>query len=54
MKDIHERFSLLCFRDPAFGYFPEASKSFVVITEHCKTKAETLFHDLRVQVVTGR
>ena len=54
MKDIHEWFSLLCSCDPAFGYFAEASKSFVVITEHCKTKAETLFHDLGVQVVTGQ
>ena len=26
---------------------------FVVVGEHCKSKAENLFHDLGVQVVTG-
>ena len=53
LEDIHEWFSLLCSQGPAFGYFPEPSKSFVVIDEYCKTKAENLFHDLGVQVVTS-
>ena len=36
---------------PAFGYFPEPSKSFVVIGKYCRAKAEDLFHDLGVHVV---
>ena len=30
LKDIYEWFSPLCSRGPAFGYFPEPTKSFVV------------------------
>ena len=39
LKNIHEWFSLLCSRGPAFGYFPEPSKSYVVVSDHCKTKS---------------
>ena len=53
LEDIHKGFSLLCSWDPAFGYFPEPSQSFVVICKHCRAKAEDLCQDLGVQVVTG-
>ena len=53
LEDIHEWFSLVCSRGPAFGYFLEPSKSYVVIGKHRRTKAENLLHDLGVQVVTG-
>ena len=53
LKDIYEWFSLLCSRGPAFGYFSEPTKSFVVVGEQFRTKAKALFHDLGVQVVTG-
>ena len=54
LEDIYEWFSLLCFCGPAFGYFPESTKSFVVGGEQFRTKAKALFHDLSVQVVTGQ
>ena len=44
---------VLCSQGPAFGYFPEPTKSLVVVGEQFKTKAKALFHDLGVQVVTG-
>ena len=53
MEDIYEWFSLLCSRGSAFGYFPEPTKSFVVVGEQFRTKAKALFYDLGVQVVTG-
>ena len=53
LRDILDWFSLLCSRGPAFGYFPEPSKRFVVVGEHCKSEAEALFRDLGVIVVTG-
>ena len=53
MEDIHKGFSLLCSWGPAFCYYPEPSKSFVVIGKHCRAKAEDLCPDLGVQVVTG-
>ena len=52
LRDICDWFSLLCSRGPAFGYFPEPSKSFVV-GEHCRSEAEALFQGLGVHVVTG-
>ena len=53
LHDIRDWFSLLCSRGPAFGYFPEPSKSFVVVGEHCRSEAEALFQGLGVHVVTG-
>jgi len=32
LSDLQEWFSLLCSRGPAFGYFPEPTKSFVVVS----------------------
>ena len=39
LRDIRDWFSLLCSRGPAFVYFPEPSKSFVVVGEHCRSEA---------------
>lgn len=33
-------------------YFPEPSKSFVVVSEHCRTEPEALFQNLEVHIVT--
>ena len=43
LHDIHDWLALLCSWGPAFGYFPELSKSFVVVSEHCRSEAEVLF-----------
>ena len=53
LENIQEWFSLLCSKGPAFGYFPEPTKSFIVVGEQFMTKAKALFHDLGVRVVTG-
>ena len=43
LEGIHEWFSLLCSQGPAFGYFPESTKSLVVVGEQFKTKAKLFF-----------
>ena len=53
MSDIYEWFSLLCSRGPAFGYFPELAKCFVVVDERFHSEAESLFRGLGVRIVTG-
>jgi len=53
LLDLRDWFSLLCSRGPAFGYFPEPTKSFVVVSERFRGEAEAVFGDLGVQVVTS-
>jgi len=53
ISELHEWFSLVCSSGPAFGYFPEPRKSILVVNEHFRTEAETMFSDLGVRVVTG-
>ena len=38
---------------PAYGYFPEHSKTVLVVRSSDLEKANDLFHDLGVSVVTG-
>jgi len=38
---------------PAFGYYPEPTKSFPVINECWRNDANAVFSNLKVQVVTG-
>ncbi len=38
---------------PPRGYFPEPSKSILIVKEHNKEKAETYFKDSSFKVVTG-
>ena len=40
-------------RGPAFGYFPESSKSYLVVPEYCRATAEAMFQDLGVHIATG-
>ena len=54
MLELREWFNLLCSRDPAFGYHPKPTKSFVVVTDRWKNEAAAIFGDLGIQVVTGR
>ena len=41
--DICDWFSLLCSRGLAYGYFPEPTKSLVVVDVHFHSEAESLF-----------
>ena len=53
LSDIRDWFSLLCSRGPAYGHFPEPSKSLVVVDEHFRSEAESLFQGLGVRIVSG-
>ena len=53
LPDLHEWFSLVCSRGPAFGYFPEPRKSVLVVSQNFKMEAEAMFSNLGVKVVTG-
>ena len=53
LSDIRDWFSLLCSRGPSYGYFPEPSKSLVVVDEHFRSEAESLFQGLGVRIVSG-
>ena len=43
MCDIRDWFSLLCSRGLAYGYFPEPTKSLVVVDEHFILKLSHFF-----------
>ena len=51
--DNRDWFSLLCSRGPAYGYFPEPTKSLFVVDEHFHSEAESPFQDLGVCIVSG-
>jgi len=53
LSDLHEWFSLLCSCGPAFGYFPEPTKNFVVVSERFMGEVEAVFGGFGVHVVTG-
>ena len=38
--ELRDWFNLLCSRGPAFGYFPEPTKSFLVVNEQWKNQNE--------------
>ena len=54
LPELRNWFNQLCSYGPSFGYYPEATKSFVVINERWKSDAAVVFGDLGVQVVTGQ
>ena len=51
--DFHDWFSLPCFHGPAYGKFPEPTKSCVVVDEHFRSEAESLFQGLGICIVSG-
>ena len=53
LNDIHEWFSQLCSKGPAFGYYPEPSKSYLLVNDRHRIEAERLFGALGVQIVAG-
>ena len=50
---VRRWFDQLLSEGPAYGYFPEPSKTVVVVQASILQKARDLFHDLGVKVVTG-
>ena len=50
---VHEWFSQLCSKGPAFGYYPEPSKSYLLVNDRHRIEAERLFAALGVQIVAG-
>ena len=53
LENVYEWFSQLRSRGPDFGYFPEPSKSFLLVSDKHRSVAERLFGCLGVQVVNG-
>jgi len=53
LPELCNWFNLLCSHGPSFGYYPEPTKSFVIVNEQWMGEAAAIFGDLGVQVVTG-
>ena len=53
LLDLHDWFSLLHLCGPGFGYYPEPTKSFIVVNEQWRHEANAVLGDLGIQVVTG-
>ena len=53
LEDVKEWFSGLIEKGPAFGYFPQPSKSVLVVHPSFVDTAESVFGDMGIRVVTG-
>ena len=42
----------LCRLGPKFGYFPEASKSWIIVRENAKEHAQTIFDNTKIKIRT--
>ena len=42
----------LCRMDTKFGYFPEGSKSWIIVRENAKERAQTIFHNTKIKITT--
>ena len=42
----------LCILGPKFGYYPEASKSWLIVKEKAKQRAFTVFKDTAIKITT--
>jgi hypothetical protein len=51
--DLRQFFLRLQEIGPAYGYFPEPTKSILIVRAHNRREAKSHFHDLRFQVETG-
>jgi hypothetical protein len=54
LESVRQWLFELIHRGPNFGYFPEPQKSYLVVPERLKDRAESLFVPLGVKVVTGQ
>ena len=52
-SDSMAHFRYLQLKGPARGYFPEPTKSILVVSEHSVPRAKEYFRGMGVQVVTG-
>ena len=53
-RHIMEHFQGLQLRGPVRGYFPEPTKSILVVAQRNVARAEELFHGMGIKIVTGR
>ena len=49
---IHDWWDNVCLYGPLFGYFPEPTKSWLIVKENYKTKAEEIFSDTNIKITT--
>lgn len=53
IQKVREWFDVLKVEGPKWGYFPESSKSVLVVKSDYKEEAEAVFRDLQVKIVTS-
>ena len=53
LSSVKRWFDRLLIDGPTYGYFPEPSKTVLVVRSSDLERANDLFHDLGVSVVTG-
>lgn len=53
LAQVRRWFDVLMREGPKWGYFPEPSKSVLVVKPNQETEAKTLFSDLKVSIVTS-
>ena len=44
--------NILCRLGPKFGYFPEGSKSWIIVRENAKEHAQTIFNKTKMKLTT--
>ena len=54
LRNLKDWFSLLSERGPEFGYFPEPSKTVLVVDTSYETEATSMFGSLGIKVVLGQ
>ncbi len=54
VQEVRGWFDKLCRKGPAYGYFPEPTKSYLVVADSDLESAQKLFSDIGVKVVTSQ
>ena len=52
LEKIKEWWNLLSARGPAYGYYPSASKTWLLVKDSCFRKAQALFDDTDINITT--
>ena len=52
IDQIRILWNTLCRLGPKFGYFPEGSKSWIIVRENAKERAQTIFDNTKLKIIT--
>ena len=50
LSSLHQWWNQLCKLGPGFGYFPNASKMWLVVKDRCHSEAEVVIADTNVKI----